>query len=470
MRQRGLILLQMHRHHKRTPYASNAFPVESYHWNCDDQRLYNYGQSPEGHQAAKGFGEGYISPINPFVPSGWIGTCKFPQITLGGLDDSYQHGLDLYEVYADLLHFIPGRDWYVADEVRYRVTNNPITSQVAGMVAGAMYKTKHSVPLMVQADGIDSLEPQYSCNSASRAFNSIKSNDNAPWKDHLSKAAPLYSTLDDISGVPPNDGGFHASFDHYYDNLSARQCHNKPLPCKLVDGKNSTTCVTQELADAVYRLGHWEYSRIYRDSPESLAASAASLGVWIKELSSHIRDVIAGKRNIVYFHNVAHDGSVSRLLSILQIDTMVWPGMGSEVVFELYKKKPLVEKCNRDNCLRWFLRETKTATSLCQQLFTTTSAEIALPSLPPPECHSAARVASGCSCLEIPTGTQTAAPVPTEVTIMEKYYVRVLFGGKVLKSSHPDLGVMELVPVQTLLKYFDDLVGKTGNDVKASCQ
>ena len=42
---------------------------------------------------------------------------------------------------------------------------------------------------------------------------------------------------------------------------------------------------------------------------------------------------------IRYRHNIAHDGSISRLLSILQIEKMVWPGMGSEVVFELYKSK-----------------------------------------------------------------------------------------------------------------------------------
>lgn len=33
-----------------------------------------------------------------------------------------------------------------------------------------------------------------------------------------------------------------------------------------------------------------------------------------------------------YFHNIAHDGSVSPLLGFLQISTMVWPGMGSEVI------------------------------------------------------------------------------------------------------------------------------------------
>ena len=41
---------------------------------------------------------------------------------------------------------------------------------------------------------------------------------------------------------------------------------------------------------------------------------------------------------MIYRHNIAHDGSVSRLLSILQVDVMVWVGMGSEVVFEVYSK------------------------------------------------------------------------------------------------------------------------------------
>lgn len=60
-----------------------------------------------------------------------------------------------------------------------------------------------------------------------------------------------------------------------------------------------------------------------RDAPSSLAASATTYGVWIAELSAHLRDVMADKKGPIYFHNIAHDGSVSRLLSILQADVMV---------------------------------------------------------------------------------------------------------------------------------------------------
>ncbi|KAG8674272.1 hypothetical protein FPOAC1_000236 [Fusarium poae] len=380
------------RHHKRTPYASNAFPVEPYQWNCDNQGLYYYGRqfTDEPKPNAQGYWKGFISDINPFIPSGWIGSCQFPQITAEGLDDSWVHGKDLYEVYHDLLNFIPGRDEDWRSKVKFRVTNNQITSQVAGMFINGMYHTTDSVPLHIQQAGVDSLEPQYKCSVGSKLSSAIKSSSNGEWKKHLDKTRDLYKILDDISGVPAGDEGFHESFDHYYDNLSARQCHAKPFPCKLVDGKNSTTCVDQKLANTVYRLGQWEYSQIYRDAPASLAASATSWGVWIAELASHFRQVMSGKQDILYLHNFAHDGSVSRLLSILQIDVMVWPGMGSEVVFELYKKDG-------------------------------------------------------------------------------QYFVRVLFSGKTLKSSHPDLGVMEMVPVERLFEYFDGLTGKDASLVKGRC-
>lgn len=143
-------------------------------------------------------------------------------------------------------------------------------------------------------------------------------------------------------------------------------------------------------ADAVFRRGEYEYSYIYRDANESLAASTGSYGVWMAELASNIRAAINGSSEIIYRHNVAHDGSVSRLLSILQIEMMVWPGMGSEVVFELYSK-------------------------------------------------------GGC------------------------YFVRVLWGGQVLKSANPSLGTMDMLPVSTLLTYIDEIVGRMASKVPGLC-
>lgn len=149
--------------------------------------------------------------------------------------------------------------------------------------------------------------------------------------------------LDAISGVPSDADDWHSSYDHYFDNLSSRLCHSKPLLCKQPQANDE--CITRTQADTVFRLGQWEYSRLYRDAPSSLIASAALYGVFIAELARHLRDQIKffnedidQTDRVLYRHNVAHDGSISRILSLLQIRQMVWPGMGAEIVFELYRK------------------------------------------------------------------------------------------------------------------------------------
>lgn len=149
--------------------------------------------------------------------------------------------------------------------------------------------------------------------------------------------------LDAISGVPSDADDWHTSYDHYFDNLSSRLCHSKPLPCKQPQPNDE--CITRTQANTVFRLGQWEYSRLYRDAPSSLIASAALYGVFIAELAQHLREQIKffnedidQTDRVLYRHNVAHDGSISRILSLLQIRQMVWPGMGAEIVFELYRK------------------------------------------------------------------------------------------------------------------------------------
>lgn len=141
---------QIHRHHKRTPYQSNTFPIENDTWYCDGTQLYHYGQPSAGPETAAStyWQIEENSPFNVVPISGFRGTCAFPQITRGGLQDSWEHGRDLYEVYHDLLGFLP--DEFDRKRMEFRVTNNVITSQVAGMVVGGMYKEPGNVPLNVQ--------------------------------------------------------------------------------------------------------------------------------------------------------------------------------------------------------------------------------------------------------------------------------------------------------------------------------
>jgi hypothetical protein len=104
-------------------------------------------------------------------------------------------------------------------------------------------EAQQNLPLLVQPASIDSLEPAYTCLAASNNFSAygVGSSDSG-WTSHLKAASDLYANLDTICGIPPTDSGFHMSFDHYFDNLSARLCHAKPLPC---NASNPSLCVTQ---------------------------------------------------------------------------------------------------------------------------------------------------------------------------------------------------------------------------------
>ncbi|CAL8580904.1 hypothetical protein XPA_006620 [Xanthoria parietina] len=169
--------------------------VETYPWYCDDEALFYYGAPLPTHGAnnhsANTYWSVYTSSANPLSPRGFNGTCQFPQITRGGLDDSWQHGHDLYGVYHDLLGFLPEK--YDPNLVSFRVTNNVITSQVAGMVTSGMFgggEAHQEFPLLIQPASIDGLEPGYTCPAAKKNFSvyGVGSSD-AGWTSHLQAAA-----------------------------------------------------------------------------------------------------------------------------------------------------------------------------------------------------------------------------------------------------------------------------------------
>ncbi|KAG6856864.1 hypothetical protein H0H87_012681 [Tephrocybe sp. NHM501043] len=360
------------RHHKRTPYASNTFFKEDVSWSCD-------GQGPL-------YG---------------VKSCQLPQITEGGLEDAITHGKDLRAVYASRLGLSSRLD---PSTSKIRVTNNQITSQVASGLVKGLFPGSSGIEALIQSSSSDSLEPTYSCSKANQLKSTITTG-SPTWNDHLTAAAALYAKLDAISGIASQDSaGWHSSFDHYYDNMSAKQCHGKTLPCNL----NSTSpCVTQEIANTVYRLGNWEYSWQYRDAPESAQYAALKYGAWVLELQGHLQDRISGKSSMKYFHNIAHDGSVSPLLGFLQISKMVWPGMGSEIVFELYSKST-----------------------------------------------SSHNKGGGSQSHSSDDGTRS-------------YSLRVLWGGQPMETSTP-LGTLDMIPVEDFFSYVASMVG-SGSDLYAAC-
>lgn len=281
-----------------------------------------------------------ISPVYwPSSAGFFLYRCQFPQITTEGLVDSHTHGADLRSVYASRLGLSSSIDYSTVGirtcyySLRFGtalnttlshcpgVTNNVITSQVAGALVSGLFPSVASsgtpVQALIESDNYDALEPAYSCPNAVSILSNYEST-NASWTGHLTAAAGLYKKLDAVSGIASNDtGGWHTSFDQYvsllplpvclrfsrlttsndvlhtsyYDNMSAKQCHSKSLPCSVND---TSLCVTQDEADTVYRLGNWEWSFYYRDAQNSTLYSALHYGAWILELKAHLEAKIAG--------------------------------------------------------------------------------------------------------------------------------------------------------------------------------
>lgn len=57
----------------------------------------------------------------------------------------------------------------------------------------------------------------------------------------------------------------------------------------------------------------------------------------------------------------------------------------------------------------------------------------------------------------------------TKARSTDEFFVRVLFGGQPLKSSNPSLGLLDMIPAETLLAYFDGLVGTNASLVVGKC-
>ncbi|KAK9465795.1 histidine phosphatase superfamily [Lipomyces arxii] len=323
----------LHRHHKRTPYASNTFPYEDLALYCDDTEVFYYAEPKNGVDVTRIWWKDYQEPANPmaFVNSGFNSTCQFPQISYAGLADSAQHGKDLWSVYGDKLKFLPKQ--YDPTTMRFRATSGIITSQVTGVLARAMYPDLLELSVYQQTSANDAVAPGYSCPPADDVRAAYQST--PEWQHHLNLTTDLFARLDALSGVDPTDDGWHSWYDHYFDNLSSRLCHQQPLPCNV---SNSTDCISMTDAEQVFRLGDYEYNYIFRQATNSTLYSAMHYGAFIAELMARMKGKVAGTESAIYVHNVGHDGSVAPLLGALQINYLRWPGMGSEVTFELWRK------------------------------------------------------------------------------------------------------------------------------------
>lgn len=333
----------LQRHQRRSPYnilpggevmtLVNEFPIHTNHvqnqaYQCDDVRPYLYAgpNSASGVQPMPMYAQTYEDPSNPFTP-GVNGTCQYPQITIGGVQDGFQHGKDLWAVYGEKLGLIPKTP---NSRVWFRSSESALTQASAGAVLRGVWPDyQGDLPLHQMVSSVDTVNEGYSCSAVSSTLSSIQST--AQWKEHLAITEELRSKLGSMLGA--TDSSWQSTFDHFSDNFQARLCNGYELPCGLT---NSSACVTNEMAEEVFRAGDWEWNYYWRTNPDVVKYIQAVEGLFIGEIVSRLQAVQDGKTSRDYSHIFIHDGDIGPILGALGIEALRWPAMASNIAFEVW--------------------------------------------------------------------------------------------------------------------------------------
>ena len=124
-----------------------------------------------------------------------------------------------------------------------------------------------------------------------------------------------------------------SSADHFADNFQARLCNGYELPCSRSDESN---CVALEEAYEIFRAGDWEYNYWWCRNKDAKQYIQLVEGLFIGEILRRLEAIEGGQSSLVYSHNFIHDGDMGPILGALGIKALRWPGMGSNVAFEVW--------------------------------------------------------------------------------------------------------------------------------------
>ena len=299
---------------------------QAYH--CDNVRPYLYAgpNDSNGIQPMPVYAQTYQDPNDPFK-TGVNSTCQFPQITIGGIEDGYQHGKDIWDVYHTKLGLIPKEP---NERVWFRSSDSALVQASAGAVLrGVWPEYKGSLPLHQMVTSVDTVNEGFSCNAISSTLDKIKSTDK--WTEHMKATKELRSKLGSMLGA--DDSSWQETFDHFCDNFQARLCNGYELPCSV---SNSSQCVTMKMAEEVFRAGDWEWNYYWRTNEYATKYIQLVEGLFIGEIVDDLKATQDGTSSIDYRHTFIHDGDIGPILGALGINALRWPGMASNIAFEVW--------------------------------------------------------------------------------------------------------------------------------------
>lgn len=325
-----VFLHYLQRHQRRTAY--NILPSgENQEYNCDNIEPFLYGAPGTGGNAQEPmrvYAQSYTSRTNPLVDGiPYVkGSCQYPQLTIGGLEDGYQHGKDLWGVYGATLGLIPSTP---DDSVWFRSSESALTQQSAsGVLRGIWPEYKGALPLHQQATAVDTVNEGFSCDYRNTLLSKLEETD--AWKAHIAATKPLQ---DSLLWATLNQSAWTETFDHLSDNFQSRTCNGYKLPCNV---NNLTQCVTEEQAAEVFRAADWEWNYYWRTNPYVLPYIQTQEGLFIGELLDRWAMVENGTNTLKYVHEFIHDGDIGPITGALGITALRWPAMASNLAFEFW--------------------------------------------------------------------------------------------------------------------------------------
>lgn len=134
-----------------TPYPSHLPTRQNEKYQCDNIQPFLYAAPSDNSSfSLPVYAQSYTDPTNPFTTSYVNGSCQYPQLTIGGLLDGYQHGRDLWSIYGEKLHLIPSTPDH--EKVWFRSSSSALTQGTAGgVLRGVWPDYQGSLPLHQQA-------------------------------------------------------------------------------------------------------------------------------------------------------------------------------------------------------------------------------------------------------------------------------------------------------------------------------
>lgn len=258
--------------------------------------------------------------------NGWL--LSVPPTHYWGLLDGYEHGRDLWAIYGEKLHLFPSSP--DQDNVWFRSSSSDLTQGTAsGVLRGIWPNYQGSLPLHQQASSIDTVDKGFPCPERSKILSDIQSTDE--WNEHLAVTQTLRNRLTAMFNANTSD--WMSTMDHFADNFQARLCNGYELPCGRF---NQSDCVTHGEAYEVFRAGDWEWNYRWRRNGNAKRYIQLVEGLFIGEVLRRLEAVGRGESPLVYSHNFIHDGDIGPVLGALGIKALRWPGMASNIAFEVW--------------------------------------------------------------------------------------------------------------------------------------